>query len=102
LDAATACPGDYVRQFVPQATNGFLLRLAVQAIEAWLLADREVCAEYLSVAESKIPQHPDLERNPKQTLLGLVRQSRNARLKRDAARTGEQNERWAWLRQLHC
>ena len=57
-----------------------LFRIAVREVEAWLLADREGIAEFLHVAVSKVPHAPEVESDPKQTLLNLARRSRKKRL----------------------
>ena len=57
-----------------------LLRIAVREVEAWLLADREGIANYLSIAKTKVPQYPEAEADPKRTLINLARKSRKRRL----------------------
>lgn len=57
-----------------------LLRIAVREVEAWLLADREGIANFLSVAKNKVPQDPEAEADPKRTLINLARKSRRQRL----------------------
>jgi len=57
-----------------------LLRIAVREVEAWLLADREGIADFLSVAKIKIPQNPEAEPDPKRTLINLARKSRRRRI----------------------
>lgn len=57
-----------------------LLRIAVREVEAWLLADREGIAAFLSVAKGKVPQNPEAEADPKRTLINLARRSRKKRL----------------------
>ncbi len=57
-----------------------LLRIAVREVEAWLLADRDGIANFLSVAKNKVPQNPEAEVDPKRTLINLARKSRKRRL----------------------
>lgn len=57
-----------------------LLRIAVREVEAWLLADRDGIANFLSVAKNKVPQNPEAEADPKRTLINLARKSRRQRL----------------------
>jgi len=57
-----------------------LLRIAVRTVEAWLLADSEGIAKFLSVAKNKIPQNPEAEADPKRTLINLARKSRKRRV----------------------
>lgn len=56
-----------------------LLRIAVREVEAWLLADRDGIANFLSVAKNKVPQDPEAEVDPKRTLINLARKSRKRR-----------------------
>jgi hypothetical protein len=51
-------------------------RIAVRAIEAWLLADRERLATLLGVATNLLPGNPDEVGNPKTALVDLARRSR--------------------------
>lgn len=57
-----------------------LLRIAVREVEAWLLADSEGIATFLSVAKNKIPNDPEAEADPKRTLINLARKSRKRRI----------------------
>lgn len=66
------------------ATNlpdSMLFRVAVHETEAWLLADQEAFAEFASVQISRIHAHPENEPDPKQTLINIVRRSRNRNLR---------------------
>ena len=58
-------------------------RVAVHAVEAWLLADRERLAHFLSVAPSKIPNMPEAIPNPKLALVDLARRSRRRDIRED-------------------
>lgn len=53
-----------------------VFRVAVRAIEAWLLADRERIAAYLGVSLHSVPALPDALADPKQALVNLARKSR--------------------------
>ena len=59
---------------------GCLLRVAVREVEAWLLADREGLADFLTVALNKFPEYPETELDPKQKLINLARKCRSRRL----------------------
>lgn len=60
-----------------------MVRIAVRAVEAWLLADRERTAEWLGVARSKIPMDVEALDDPKATLLQLARVSRRRAIRED-------------------
>ena len=59
----------------PQEKN-LLFRVAVKAVEAWLLADRRAAAGFLSIPETLIPLKPDEIDNPKRFLINLAARSR--------------------------
>ena len=55
---------------------GARYRVAVRAIEAWLLADAERLAKYLGIPRTLVPRFPDQGDHPKRTLVNLARRSR--------------------------
>ncbi len=83
LDDDAACAPEYVRIILPNPSQGMLLRVAVRAIESWLLADRERLAGFLGISADPIPDNPDLEPHPKATLVGLARRCRKTALRED-------------------
>lgn len=62
--------------FTAKIHPNFLFRVAVRSIESWLLADREVIAQFLKVPEKNIPTDVESLDRPKQTLVNLARKSR--------------------------
>jgi hypothetical protein len=54
-----------------------MMRIAVRAVESWLLADRVSFATFFRVPEHLIPPQPDRMPNPKQTVLDLVAKSKS-------------------------
>jgi hypothetical protein len=50
-------------------------RIAVRALEAWLMADRERFATFLGVARAQLPSDPETVDHPKQLVVDLARQS---------------------------
>jgi len=58
-------------------------RIAVRAVENWLLADRETLAAFLSISEAHIPAEPESLNNPKATLVNLARRSRRRILREE-------------------
>lgn len=77
LDSDAKCPSQAVRQWLPVPSDGMRFRVAVCAMEAWLMADRESMASFLSVASSTLQHTIDLDPNPKETLINIARKSRN-------------------------
>jgi len=59
-----------------------VFRVAVREIEAWLLADHEGLADFLSIPRGRIPQVVDEIPNPKQLIVNLARRSRKSWLKK--------------------
>ena len=77
IDARECAPG-YVRRLLPDGPNRYMvLRIAVREVESWILADREGFHEFSGVAKDRIPNKPDTLSDPKQTLINLVKRSRN-------------------------
>lgn len=80
LDQA-ACPPFLREQWgVATLPNSMLFRVAVREVEAWLLADRAGFSDFAGIPRNKVSQTPESLLDPKQTLLNLVRRSRNRRL----------------------
>ena len=66
------------RRHLPQ---GFLFRVAVREIEAWLLADRGAFAKFSGVPVNKVPQNPESLDDPKQMLINLIRRHGRSAIK---------------------
>ncbi|MBI3473740.1 MAG: hypothetical protein HY013_20485 [Candidatus Solibacter usitatus] len=76
LDRA-ACPPALIGDWLPQPKHhNLIFRVAVRAVEAWILAHREEFARLLGIRASLIPDEPDVLENPKATLVGLAAKSR--------------------------
>ena len=54
LDMDTSCPPEAIATWLPNPSSAMRFRVAVRAIEAWLMADRENMAKFLGVARSAI------------------------------------------------
>jgi hypothetical protein len=67
----------------PKPASLMCFRVAVRAIESWLLADSDGIASFLSIDPVRVPQNPELEMNPKRTLIELARHSRDPQIRRD-------------------
>jgi len=83
LDQDAACAPDYIAQLLPQVAPQLYLRVAVRAIEAWLLADAENLTAFLSTPRQRAPQWPEAEQDPKATLVDLARHSRSRAIRED-------------------
>jgi hypothetical protein len=78
-----ACAPELIRSRLPAPNAQMVFRVAVREIEAWLMADRQMLARFLSVALSRLPLDPDAVENPKQTLVNIARRSRRGDIRRD-------------------
>lgn len=94
LDRDECAPHRY-RQYLPAPSPGMCFRIAVRAVEAWLLADRETIARFLRVSKDAIPHAPEDERDPKSRLVAIARRSQSKAIregltpgKRDFRRVG--------------
>ena len=83
LDMDTQCASQALTQWLPNPTKGMRFRIAVQAIEAWLMADREGMAKFLAVAPSKLSHAIELDPNPKKQLINIARTSRNKNIREE-------------------
>jgi hypothetical protein len=83
LDRSAECAPDFVERVLPQPSAYMQFRVAVRAIEAWLMADRERLSNYLRISPNKIPANPDTEPEPKVTLVNLARRSHSALVQQD-------------------
>jgi hypothetical protein len=85
LNQEAECPPPFVSSWLPHRNPNLQLRVAVRAIESWLLADRSEIARFLKVTISKIPHYPENETNPKMTLINIARHSRSKNIREDMA-----------------
>jgi hypothetical protein len=76
LDLGDGCVVEKLSKWLPRPSANMVFRVAVAELEGWLLADREAIADFLGVAESKIPRNPDSLGDPKQAIINLARKSR--------------------------
>jgi hypothetical protein len=58
-------------------------RVAVRAVEAWLMADRKHLARFLAVNIARIPQNIEAVDHPKLTMVEIVRHSRRREIRED-------------------
>ena len=83
LDRDADCAPPFRQEWLPAPAAMACFRVAVRAIEAWLLADAEAIARFLSVARSKITDHPESLDNPKASMVDLARLSRSGAIRED-------------------
>jgi hypothetical protein len=83
LDHDAPCPAALIPRLLPHPAPLMCLRVAVRAIEAWLLADAATLAEFLHVSENLIPGDPEAEEDPKIAMVSLARRSTKPAVQKD-------------------
>ncbi len=83
LDRDTDCAPQFRNNWLQHPATMMRFRVAVRAVEAWLLADRERIAAFLGVSESVVPVAPETEGDPKAVMVGLARRSRRREIRQD-------------------
>lgn len=83
LNQDAPCAPDFVRAYLARPATCMRFRVAVRAVEAWLLADAERIASFLRVPRSRIPVNPDAQGDPKGDLVEVARRSRSKVLSKD-------------------
>ncbi len=85
MDSGCSCPPEAYRRYITEQCTSppstFLCRFIVNELESWLMADRKGIATFLGIPESRVPDHPETVKNPKQTLVNLARASRKSALR---------------------
>ncbi len=83
LDDEFECAPSLRAHWLPTPSRHMCFRVAVREIESWLLADRASIAQFLGVAERKVPSAVDNLDDPKQTIITLARASRRSAIRED-------------------
>jgi len=87
LDHDAACAAELIAVTLPDPSKWMRFRIAVRAVEAWMLADAERLAEFLHVHENTIPADPETLPDPKLTLVNVARSSSRAEIREDMVPT---------------
>ncbi len=83
-DTDGKCPASLSSAWQAKGRNDdFLLRLAVQEAESWVLADADALAQALAIPPGIVPRDPDNLADAKSTLVGLARRSSKRSVRRD-------------------
>lgn len=75
LDRDCDCAPPCAQKWLARPSTRMCFRIAVRAIEAWLLADRDRLAQLLGVNVAWLPANPDHLDDPKRELINLARRS---------------------------
>lgn len=81
LDHEEDCAPRLRERWLSDSAPNLCFRVAVREVEAWLLADADTLASYLSVARSRMPSNPEQLRDPKGTIVDLARRSRRREIR---------------------
>jgi hypothetical protein len=89
LDHDDDCAPPFRESYLPNPAPYMCFRIVIREIEAWLMADRERLAKFLSVGISRIPHDPEKLDSPKSVMVEIARHSRRRDLREDMVpRTG--------------
>lgn len=89
LDHDAECAPPFRSSWLPDPAPYMCFRVVVRAVEAWLMADRENLARFLSVDIGRIPQNIEAIDHPKATMVDVARGSRRREIRQDMVpRTG--------------
>ena len=83
LDADADCAPPVCETWLPSLAPRMCFRVAVRAVEAWLMADAETLARFLRIARGKIAVDPESLEHPKRTMVNLARLSRSRDIRDD-------------------
>lgn len=83
MDRDAPCAGGLARRLLAHPAGTMRFRIAVRAVEAWLLADTERIGRFLAVATAALPRAPDTIPDPKSKLISLAMQSRKRAIRED-------------------
>jgi len=83
LNNDAECPPPFIASWLPTRDPNLQLRIAVRSVEAWLLAERNQMARFLSVSEQRLPIRPEDGEEPKTTLINIARRSKSKAIRTD-------------------
>jgi len=83
LDRDAECAPPFSEEWVHDPAPYLCFRVAVREVEAWLIADVESLAAFLSVARSRIPADPEQLQEPKAEMVNFARHSRRREIRED-------------------
>jgi len=83
LDRDWECAPPLCNEWVPDPAPYLCFRVAVREIEAWLMADADSLAAFMSIAHSRIVPDPENLLEPKAEMVNLARHSRRRDIRVD-------------------
>jgi hypothetical protein len=85
LDTDADCAPTLRGRLLPEPSPHMAFRIAVRAVESWLMGDREKLAAFLHVRLALVPLDPESLVSPKDAMVALARRSRRQRIRDDMA-----------------
>ena len=76
LDRDAECAAHLINAKLPRVSPTMCFRVAVRAVEAWVMADSDEFARVFGVAPNSLPARPDEVPDPKLAVVNLARRSR--------------------------
>lgn len=83
LDHDADCAPDLRREWLPDPASRLCFRIAVREVEAWLFADRDRLARFLSLPLGSLPANPEAIENPKEEMVRLASMSKSRVIRQD-------------------
>lgn len=83
LDHDADCAPPLTQDWLPAPSDKMCFRVAVREVEAWLFADRDRLANFLSVAKSHVPLAPEAVHDTKNVIVDLATRSRRRDIRQD-------------------
>jgi hypothetical protein len=83
LDRDYDCAPLLRASWMPQVSPHLCFRVAVRAVETWLLADADRIAAFLGVGGRRVPADPEALEDPKSSMVALARSSRRKDIRED-------------------
>lgn len=88
LDNNYPCATALIDDWLGQLPRRLILRVAVQEVESWLMADRERFCSLIGIPRHRLPEDVDSITDPKLTIVNLARRSRQRGIIHDFVPSG--------------
>lgn len=82
LDGDAPCPSALLAQLRAAAHPRLCLRVAVRAVESWLIADRDALAGHLAIDARRLEGDPEALADPKRRIVDACQHSRRAHIRK--------------------